>query len=155
MFIVQPKITLDAVAQTSSVDLFVGSVFIATYKYNDTPNMFTLMNLPNAVQLDKSAVNTNYLAKDGWIRAMLKAGFPAKLGSIIARPPIARPLNIDKNLTFYETFYETITVFDGQMANNAVGLDGKIPKGGDVFHAAYDKASRVTTIDAHPQYDWT
>jgi len=141
--IISPKIFIDSVLQTSTVDLFVFSLFIATYRFSG--GMFTLMELPNNVFLNKLMVNTNYLAKDGWIRAMVKADFPAeKLRNIIAIPPNARPLNVSKDIHFTESYLETDTVFKGVMSIDS-----------DTFTAIYDKATGVTKIFAHPEWHWT
>ncbi len=146
---VAPKVSMDAVALTSTLDLYVGQFKVATYSYAN--GMITVAQLANNLVLDKEAANTLVAGKRDWITHMFNAGFPG-LDAAVQKSPLFRTIPIGQNFVYTDQYVEDANTFSAYICIGIV--KGKV---GDAtcFSYSYDKAAKLTTVFAHNQFVWT
>lgn len=144
---VAPKVTMDAVAQTSTLDLYVGQFKVATYSYAN--GMITVAQLPAALFLDNQAVNDLVAGKRDWIIHMFKAGYTL-LKDILTHPPIG------KNIVYADQYSEDASFFRGEVIVGSTTIPGGSHLGTTTtFRYEYDKNTKLTKVFAHDQFVWT
>ncbi len=146
---VAPKVSMDAVALTSTLDLYVGQFKVATYSYAN--GMITVAALAADLLLDNGAVNTLVAGKRDWITHLFNAGFPG-LDAVVQRSPLFRTIPIGQNFIYTDQYVEDNATFSAYICVGIV--KGKV---GDAtcFSYSYDKVAKLTTVYAHNQFVWT